>query len=375
MTLWIAILALATLGALAALWPVLRGVRDDAPTDDGERAVLRAALAENEADRAAGRIGADEAAASRAELGRRLLRLERAEGAAPARAASPLVPVATALLVPLGAFALYGATGTPEAADMPVLARAAAPVEDPRVLVERAEARLAEHPDDVLGWATLAPVYRQLGRIDDARAAYERGLPALDGADRAFALTEIAEIDVQRANGRVGTEARARLREAVSLDPANDRAGFYLALHADQSGDAATALAAWRGLIDRYGLARPAWLPVAQARVAALEDAAGPAQAAVEIANMDAGERTAMIEDMVEGLAARLAAEPGDAAGWERLVRSYVVLGRHDEALAALERGRDVLGEVAALRLADEHGLPASNPTSAIVKSEGGADG
>lgn len=369
MTLWIAILALATLGALAALWPVLCGVRDDAPTDDGERAVLRAALAENEADRAAGRIGADEAAASRAELGRRLLRLERAEGAAPSRAASPLVPVATALLVPLGAFALYGATGTPEAADMSVLARAT-PAEDPRVLVERAEARLAERPDDALGWATLAPVYRQIGRVEDARAAYERGLPALEGADRAFALTEIAEIDVQRANGRVGAEARAQLAEAVSLDPANDRAGFYLALHADQSGDQALALAAWRGLIDRYGLARPAWLPVAQARVAALEDAAGPARAAVETANMDADERTAMIEDMVDGLAARLAAEPGDAAGWERLVRSYVVLGRRDEALAALERGRGVLGEVAVLRLADEHGLAASTLTS-----EGGGDG
>jgi cytochrome c-type biogenesis protein CcmH len=40
---------------------------------------------------------------------------------------------------------------------------------------------------------------------------------------------------------------------------------------------------------------------------------------------------------MVEGLAARLAAEPDDPEGWVRLVRSYAVLGdaaRRDAALA-----------------------------------------
>ncbi len=50
-----------------------------------------------------------------------------------------------------------------------------------------------------------------------------------------------------------------------------------------------------------------------------------PAQA---IAAMSEEDRAAMIGQMVEGLAARLEAEPDDVEGWRMLARSYGVLGR-----------------------------------------------
>ena len=53
--------------------------------------------------------------------------------------------------------------------------------------------------------------------------------------------------------------------------------------------------------------------------------------------------RAAMIEGMVGQLAARLAAAPDDPAGWARLVRSYMVLGRPDDAAAALASARTAL--------------------------------
>ena len=52
-----------------------------------------------------------------------------------------------------------------------------------------------------------------------------------------------------------------------------------------------------------------------------------------------------MIEGMVSGLAARLESEPADPQGWERLLRAYMVLGRKDEASAALARARLALAE------------------------------
>ena len=397
---WIAALAMMLLAACAAAWPLLRRRRVVADVDsDAERAVLRAALAENEGDRAAGRIGGAEADAARAEIGRRLLRLERERGeapAAPVRRLAP-VPLAMALVVPLGAAGLYAGVGSPGSPDLPVVARLPEPVaaDEARELIARAEAHLAENPGDARGWALIAPVYRSMGEFDRAVDAFNRALAGLAGPDRSYALAELSELMVMRENGRVNPIVRQMLTEAMQIDPANDKAGFYLALYAEQTGDRDVALAAWRGLIDRYGLARPAWLPVAERKVAALEAGTpltlasgprvgatsaataaepappgfppGPTQEDIEAsAAMAPVDRLAMIEGMVTSLAERLETEPGDAEGWERLVRSYVVLGRRDDARAALDRAAATLGErgaagVASLRA--ELGLEPGAPT------------
>ena len=47
-----------------------------------------------------------------------------------------------------------------------------------------------------------------------------------------------------------------------------------------------------------------------------------------------------MIEQMVAGLDERLRREPADAEGWRRLIRSYVVLGKADDARSALSRAK-----------------------------------
>ncbi len=51
-------------------------------------------------------------------------------------------------------------------------------------------------------------------------------------------------------------------------------------------------------------------------------------------------ERDKFINQMVEGLAARLKENGKDLEGWMRLLRSYMVLGRRDEAVAALSSAR-----------------------------------
>ena len=65
-----------------------------------------------------------------------------------------------------------------------------------------------------------------------------------------------------------------------------------------------------------------------------------------------------MIEQMVAGLDERLRQNPGDVEGWQRLVRSYHVLGKPDEARDALKRGMAALGErsAAGKQLADFSG-------------------
>ena len=58
---------------------------------------------------------------------------------------------------------------------------------------------------------------------------------------------------------------------------------------------------------------------------------------------MSAADRTAMIEQMVTGLDAKLRENPRDPEGWMRLVRSYAVLGKPAAARDALARGLQAL--------------------------------
>jgi len=76
------------------------------------------------------------------------------------------------------------------------------------------------------------------------------------------------------------------------------------------------------------------------------------AGAAEAIAQMPAGERLAMIENMVDGLSARLAEKPDDLEGWQMLARSNTALGRYDDGVKALETALENFPDNEALRLA-----------------------
>ena len=59
------------------------------------------------------------------------------------------------------------------------------------------------------------------------------------------------------------------------------------------------------------------------------------ADPSADVAAMSPDDRNAMIENMVQGLAARLAVDGNDLGGWRMLGRSYGVLERHTEAADA----------------------------------------
>lgn len=70
-------------------------------------------------------------------------------------------------------------------------------------------------------------------------------------------------------------------------------------------------------------------------------------KAAEEMAPTD---RVAMVNQMVDGLAERLKENGEDLEGWVKLVRSYAVLGKRDEALQALSSAaKNFKGDSAAI--------------------------
>ncbi len=374
--LWVAIAALTVL----AVVPIVRALLGTGDTADGSDrsallvAQLKAQLAEVDRELERGLIEPAEADGLRLEIKRRLLNAadDDGESPSPARVATPrrtsLLAGGLAAAVTVGAVAVYIALGTPAAPDQPLAARrssgdlAGAPAADAnaaellafREALAALEARLREHPEDTRGWTLLGGAYRSEQRYADAARAFGEAYRRT-GNDPALA-SDLAEVLIASADGRITAETRTLLERALAFDPRDARARFFFALAQAQAGDIAAALQGWVDLL-LLAPADAAFLPVVRdhiARAAALlgidASSVTPSPEARALADASAEqhvqEQAAMVRQMVDRLADRLAREPGDRDGWLKLARAYDVLGEPQRAAeararaAALEVGR-----------------------------------
>ncbi len=356
MLFWV-IAALLTLGASLAVLLPLAG-RNAVRAADGahDLEVYRDQLAELDRDARRGLIQPAEAGEARAEIARRILKAGKAAAASagPGGRNARMIGVAAVLAVPLISWGIYATIGSPDLPSQPLAARLEKNPADATVdeLVARAEAHLAANPEDGRGWDVLAPIYARLGRFDEAATAYSNAI-RLDGAS-AVRESGLGEALAGVAGGVVTAEAQAAFSRALQLEPGQPKASFFLASGLAQEGKVAEALEAWQAMMITLPPDSPWRGAVAQAvqeansRLAAVgnEAAPGPTQQEIDaVASMSAEDRTAMIEQMVAGLDERLRQNPRDLEGWQRLVRSYHVLGRADEARDALKRGTAALGQ------------------------------
>jgi cytochrome c-type biogenesis protein CcmH len=346
MALWLLFALMTAMAILAVLWPLARGA--GTPRSGNDLAVYRDQLDEIARDRAAGQIGDAEAEAARVEVSRRLIGAADAEAAAPRPAqAAPwhrhLVATLALLVLPLGAIALYLVVGSPELPGQPLAARAAdAQNQSIDHLVAQVEAHLEANPNDARGWEVIAPVYLRLGRFDDAVKARRNVLRiAGDGADRE---ADLGEALVGSANGIVTAEAKSTFERAVALDPQDVKGRYFLALAAEQDGRRDDAAKIWRELIAGAPADAP-WLQFVRSELARISGGGGPSPDDVAAAsNLPSDARMSMIRGMVEKLSDRLHHDgAADLDGWQRLVRSYMVLGERDKARAAAVDARRAL--------------------------------
>ncbi|MBN9279858.1 MAG: type II toxin-antitoxin system RelB/DinJ family antitoxin [Hyphomicrobium sp.] len=178
------------------------------------------------------------------------------------------------------------------------------------------------------------------------------------------------------ANDGIVTEiARKSYERLRELAPDRMEPRFWLAVAAEQDGRFEYAVKVYAQLLTEGEAAAP-WRPMVEARwqtmrtklglatepaPAAKKDAAPEAKStglAPALANEDVraiqslpdDARKQMIEDMVAGLDKRLRDNGRDLEGWQRLIRAYTVLGRREDALAALARARAAMtGEAQSL--------------------------
>jgi len=343
MVFW-SIAAILTLGAcLAVMMPVIRGQKHALAGSAHNLEVFQDQLAELDRDILRGTIDGAEAEQARAEIARRILKLagERRDEHAPKGNVGRIVATAAILALPLASWGIYAATGSPNLPDLPLQARVS---EDPQTasvneLVARAESHLSANPDDGRGWDVLAPIYYRMGRYEESAVAYRNAIRLL-GANAAREAS-LGEAIAAAAGGMMTAEAVAAFNRALALEPSYPKARFLLAVGLSQEGRVEEAGQVWRAMLAELPTDSP-WRNAAAQAVAELTRTSGAAQAGGEL--MQDNDQARMIDDMVAGLDRRLTENPDDAEGWQRLVHSYVVLGRRDEAADALERGLEALG-------------------------------
>lgn len=387
----IALIGLASLGLALLLVPLLLRQRRPDSRDAYNLAVYRDQLAEIDRDLGRGLLAAEEAEAARAEIGRRILALQPAEPRTESSRKPLMAAVIAVLLLPVAALALYGRLGSPSLPDQPFAERrdraATKSAEnagsiDMQEALAKLRAHLKTRPDDLPGWLLLARSELGLGRFEDAVEAYRRAAE-LSGY-RSDISGDWGEAQVLAAGGTVTAAARQAFEAGLGDPETAPRSRYYLGLALMQQGDAPGALQAWVDLQADSPIDAE-WLPLLRQRIAEAAAAQGidpasqgsreagrpavaaaparpeaggmPSQETVTAAAQAAADaspeqRRAMIDAMVERLAARLEQQPDDAEGWARLARSYIVLQQPDKAREAYARAVKLRPDDAALRQA-----------------------
>ncbi len=219
---WVALALLAAAAVAPLAWSlrratVARGRRE------ADIALHRAQLAELDRDLAEGRIAPSEHAAAVLEVQRRLL----AVTATPERVSAPAgrgTVMATMLLVPLAALALYLPGGSPNLPAQPLaerMTKAEQRMRQASVLVNVLRQRLAAldpHSERAReGYILLGNFEDSAGNLPAAAEAWHK---ALDARFDPTLAAQTAEA-MTRVTGKVTPEAAALFRHALAAAPAN----------------------------------------------------------------------------------------------------------------------------------------------------------
>jgi cytochrome c-type biogenesis protein CcmH len=335
---WVAVAALSLAAAAMMVAGAARAARGDGEADP-TLDLYRRQMGELDdlADR--GLLSEAELRAARAEAGRRIL--TAAERDVPLeRAGKPSLRAAIAAVVgvPVAALTLYFGIGAPGLPDQPFAGRlaqwrASNPAQlDPARRAAVLQQIVRERPDDVDGLRFLARDQLASNNPFEAEMNIKRAITL--APQRADLWLLLGEALVSANEGAVTPGATRAFEEALKRDPGNVPARYFIGRGRIEAGAAPEGIATWRALLADLPAEAPEREPLAQ------ELAEVERTGALPPPNAMAGESVEMqaaVRGMVEGLAARLAADPDNPEGWVRLVRAYTVLGdtaRRDEALA-----------------------------------------
>ncbi|PHQ71196.1 MAG: c-type cytochrome biogenesis protein CcmI [Sneathiella sp.] len=395
MMIWI-IAALIVVCAVAVLvWPLLRSERAGISRADGGIEVYRQQLDELERDVAEGLMSAANAEPLQLEIKRRILKIaggRKNESLGPTGRNVVLIAVVL-IVLPLATFILYVDLGSPDQPSRPLASRDLAAEQRIMVgtqgvdLVARLVAALQTQPDNLDGWVLLARTLSQMDRYQEAAETFMKAT-ILSPRDAGL-YVGAGENYYFNADGIVDEDAERAFTSALSLEPDNPGARYYLALRDAQKGNQDAALESWIALYRES----PAEAPFMQVLARRIDETAketgadigdllvskspalaipGPDRADLEAAaNMSAADRQEMILSMVSRLASRMEETP-DYDGLMRLGQAYGTLEDYEKSAATYGQARAIRPDDPAAMVAEafayiQAGGNASTPPAAAI--------
>ena len=229
------------------------------------------------------------------------------------------------------------------------------------------EARTQREPNSAEAWTALGAARFDMSDYPGATAAYEKATAlSSESAGLWSALGEARVMASER--DPMPAAALAAFDKAIALDAKDPRARYFLAVKKDIGGDHKGAIEDWFALladtpqgapweadlrrtieqvaaIHKIDVAvrlqntqarplKPDEMPVAARAIP------GPSRADMEAASqLPKGQQDAMIQGMVDGLEAKLKADPANVDRWIMLMRSRMTLGETAKAAQALKDG------------------------------------
>jgi cytochrome c-type biogenesis protein CcmH len=218
---------------------------------------------------------------------------------------------------------------------------------------------VAERPGDLQGHILLARSEAAMGNYLAAYEAQQQVLSIKGDDANGKDYADLADMMVLAAGGYVSPEAERVLEAALTRDPENGVALYYMGLMMAQTGRPDVAFRLWDRLL-RQSPPNATWLPpiltqieemafragVADYQVPAIAGIPGPTAEDVEAAGeMNAEDRQDMIRGMVARLSDRLATEGGTPEEWARLISSLAILGDEAQAIAIWNNAQEVFAD------------------------------
>ncbi len=251
---WILAALMVGVALAFVLVPLLRAPAGAPPTSgEANLDVLRSQRREIDADVAAGVLPADAREEALSEL---VARAEADLPRSPEPATAPArrawgAAIAAGALLPVAAVALYLALGEPRGLEPAAHAARTpdeAPFSDTQIvsMVESLAKKVSERPDDVQGGSLLARSLNALGRYPEAVEAYEHLAKLVP--NNADVLADWADALAMKNNRNLSGRPYELVRQALKIDPANQKALALAGTAALNEGDFKSSLAHWQAL-------------------------------------------------------------------------------------------------------------------------------